>query len=170
MEILSSSLVGILESHGVLNVQVNNMDTIVEAEEIVPELAQQRTAYYWEGRYHLVPSDFEFPSVTLRIFMQYWLIGDRRLHYPPFKTLSPVDLPAKVRKRLTDAKFAMKKIEALLTAKHEWIINPTVTQIDEMYSSIEAELGVSSNTSLNRQRRIGQLSWRTAVKLMRSAQ
>jgi hypothetical protein len=70
------------------------------------------TLYTWGGSLHLVPEDFEFPHVTVSDAWQMWVVVDSRKGYPPLRKLSPSDfLTRNNRKRFSDLKYLMKKIE-----------------------------------------------------------
>ena len=125
--------------------------------------------YYWDGRFHLVPRDFDFPKAPLRVLFQYWILGDRRQGLPPFKSLQANDLTGDPRKRLPDVKYAMNKIESLCRSKNIWIPEPTASQINHMFDQIRYDLGISGATDQNRQRRVEQLAWTTAQKIMRKS-
>ena len=102
MDLNSGSLVNILYSHGVFTSNHEATNQAVVAEENLSNI-HENTTYYWDSRFHLVPRTFDFPKVPLRILFQYWIFGDRRHGFPPFKVLQANDLTDDPRKSLPQA-------------------------------------------------------------------
>ena len=174
-DVLSTAITDMLQQHGVIdfinnqNIQTNLTPQHNEGPaEFNPS---DNTTHFWGGRFHLVPENFEFPSVGPRLAFQYWCNGDSRLLYPPLRLLQPIDMQtSNLKKRLCDFKYLMNKILGLLRDRDAWIANPTIIQVDEMYNLIEEDLGMQMNTPTNRQRRVGQMGWRNAVKILRATE
>jgi hypothetical protein len=51
----------------------------------VPEPAQQSTCHYhlWGGKFHVLPQDFQFPSIDPLGAWLLWWFGNQQLKYPP---------------------------------------------------------------------------------------
>ena len=152
---MRTSLTNVLSDHGVLdllhleqrpdilNTNILNKNTTAEP---------QRQAHYYNGRFHLVPDDFVFPEVTARVIFQYWFCGNFDLGYPAFKYLAPQDMHTNdCRKRLV--RIGM------------WKNTSNVNEINEMFDAVIGRIGIPATTPKGRQKRIGQLGWRTAYKL-----
>ncbi|DBA02814.1 TPA: hypothetical protein N0F65_006604 [Lagenidium giganteum] len=70
------------------------------------------TIYCWGGIMRRLPATFEFPKVSVSAAWQPWQCGGGRRNYPPFRSLEPNDMPTtNARKRLSDSRFLMNKIE-----------------------------------------------------------
>lgn len=68
--------------------------------------------YMWDGMLHLVPQDFEFPSVTVRQAFILWACGNQEKRLPAFRFLAPRDMPSiNMRKRLSDFSAIMRPLE-----------------------------------------------------------
>ena len=107
MDIINNSLSEVLNRHGIF--KHRDEDNNTDATPIINDTADRYPTFYYNNRHHMVPSDFKFPSVTLRVLFQYWMDGDNRLQYSPFRRLQPLDLPDKVRKRLCGLQKALDR-------------------------------------------------------------
>ena len=72
-----------------------------------------------------------------------------------------------LKKRLSDFKLVMKTLEDHLKTSNRWVRNPNEVQINEMYDFSFPILGITNSTPTGRVRRLEQLSWITAVTLIR---
>ena len=85
--------------------------------------------------------------------------------------LEPIDMKTiNLRKRLSDFRYLMRKIEDIIRQKNALKSNPSVAEVDIMYDIIENDLGLLMNSPSNRRRRVGQMGWRNAVKIIRTGQ
>ena len=64
------------------------------------------------GKFHFFPENFHLPRGSVLEAWLNWCLGNERLGYPPFETLWPDDFSdSNGRKRLSDYRFVMNKIE-----------------------------------------------------------
>ncbi len=126
-------------------------------------------AYMWDGSFHLVPQDFQFPSGDVQTAWQYWCCGDPSRNYVPYRLLKPNDMSTpNLRKRLSDYRFLMGKLEEKLVEQSRWIANANVSQANEMLQLVAPiVLDLNSDTINNRKRRPYQVKWGTMVNLVR---
>ncbi len=133
------------------------------------ERTLDRQAFMWDGSFHLVPQDFQFPSGDVQTAWQYWCCGDPSRYYAPYRLLKPTDMSTpNLRKRLSDYRFPMGKLEEKLVEQSRWIANADVSQANEMFQLVAPMvLDLNSETVNNRKRRPYQVKWGTMVNLVR---
>ena len=126
--------------------------------------------HHWGGKFHYFPETFQFPSSGVLEAWRYWCVGDESNGYPPLKRLTPDELATKnLKKRLSDFKFLMKKIEDRATQLGLSKANPTEEEAIEIYNACCDVIPIASTTETGKRRRIGQLTWLTAVDILRSS-
>jgi hypothetical protein len=128
-------------------------------------ISKSRHIFNWDGGLHLLPSNYEFPKVGLRTIFQHWFIGSNS--EPPLRRIKPIDLPKNQRKRLSDLKWIMQKMETNIKGQNRWTDNPTLLQVNDMFDIGFAGLGLIDTTLTNRTRRLGEMKWNTVVKVLR---
>ena len=72
-----------------------------------------------------------------------------------------------LRKRLSDFRYLNQRIESSLKSNNNWTTTNDVQEVDNMFDLVESLLVISDRTTSNRQRRTGQINWRTTVKILR---
>jgi len=135
--------------------------------------------YWYDGKVHLFPQTFRLPKGTALHAWQLFMCGDATKGYPPLRKLTSADVGSdkNQRKRFSDYKFLMEKIEAKARQESRWNPQPSLTQANEMFEVGETAifpsepLGISSSATspVTRKRRRGQMKWTTLVKLNRLA-
>ncbi|KAI8895224.1 hypothetical protein BC833DRAFT_651416 [Globomyces pollinis-pini] len=119
---------------------------------IQPSSVQQRLAS--------LPADFEFPKCPPLQAWQLWCCGNVSLGYPPFRSFKPHDLPSKnLRKRLSDLRFLMGKVEKAVQTANQFIANPSLEEANSMYEIGKFAISIPEFTEKNRKRRQPQLTW-----------
>jgi hypothetical protein len=84
-------------------------------------------------------------------------------------TIRPCEISdPNVRKRYSDFKFIFNFLQFAAEGNGSWVRTPTVLQVNEMFLPNESALNLPLVTSKNRERRIGQLKWTSAVKEIRN--
>ncbi len=115
-----------------------------------------------EATLHRVPKEFSFPSVSLLLAWQHWCCGNLEKGYPPFRELQPNDMVSKnMRKRLSDYKSVMKKIENEAVRQQIWTDRSTLPEVNEMFFKCVHTLGVDDCLDEVRVRRLSQTNWST---------
>ena len=128
----------------------------------------RNASYNWGGKLHFFPEDFQFPKGTPLEAWRYWCVGDELNGYPPLKRLTPDELGTKnLRKRLSDFKFVMNKIEARASELGIAKASPSEEEAIEIYNSCSGVIEIPPNTTTGKRRRTGQLTWMTAVDILR---
>jgi len=110
---LTEALMKCLEDAGVMRI-VRNIENPPAPAAVSGSTAVRDTTpvYCWGGKLHNFPEEFTFPKCGVLEAWRYWCVGDELRGYPPLKTLTPEELSTKnLRKRLSDFKFVMNKIE-----------------------------------------------------------
>ncbi len=96
-----------------------------------------------------------------------WCTGDKERGIGPFKNFERSDMPTPgTKKRLSDVNNLMGRLEKKLKAEQKWVANPTMAQVNEMYSSAADVLEVAVLTPTGRKRRLDQLKWNTHYDLL----
>ncbi len=125
----------------------------------------------WGGGLRRVPSDFEFPRVSVRGVWQLWVHGDAAKGLPPFRLLAPIDMPTKnKRKRLSDLRRLMMRIEQAMEDRGLADSNPTPQSSARIFELCKDAVGVEDTTGRGRQRRSDQLVWITVISTLRTHQ
>ena len=94
--------------------------------------ASQQQYFIWNGGFHTLPEDFEFPSLTVEQAWYAWWVGNDDA--PPYRVIASKDLRLRQqRKRLSDITVLMKHIELALKERSLFIEKPTPHQVREMY-------------------------------------
>lgn len=125
--------------------------------------------YTWGGSFHQVPEFFSLNQCTFCAIWRNWWLGDIAKNYPPFWKLQPRDMPtSNSKKRLCDLRFLMKKIEQHLGPDVVRILrnHPTEEVVSQEFLRAET-FPISNQTEKNRERRLGQISWRTLANNLR---
>jgi hypothetical protein len=172
---LKESLMHCLEEAGVMRV-VRQMET-PSSSTLVRELAQPNsslrayTQYMWGGKFHSFPEGFCLPKCSILEAWRLWCLGDERLNYPPFRSLRPDDFSLKnARKRLSDYKFVMNKLEQKAAELQLSTEASTEEEILAVFESCRGAISVTPETLTGKRRRTGQLTWLTVVDFLRSNQ
>jgi hypothetical protein len=99
-------------------------------------------AYLRDGVFSRLPADFELPSTSPQIAFQLWCCGNELKGWPPLGKVFPSDAGAdkNAQRRFSDYRGLMRKAEDLLKEKEQWIDNPTLEQVNQMYLAISDEL------------------------------
>ena len=97
-----------------------------------------------------------------------WCSGDREKQICPYKKFERLDMPTDAaKKRLSDVRSLMGRLEGKLRAENAWIANPSLAQVNEMFARAKDVLAVPEQTSKGRKRRVDQLSWYRHLDLLR---
>lgn len=148
--------------------QQNQNEVQEEPVDNAMDVANGRQLYMWNGAFHHVPQDFDFPKATAAVAWEIWCCGDASKRWPPLKYLTELDMPTKnTRKRLSDFRFLMTKIEEKARERNLWTRDCSVAEAQHMFQEIgQGVITVNGRVEVNR---LGQLTWRTVVKNMREA-
>lgn len=85
--------------------------------------------------------------------------------------MKPEDLSSKnLRKRLSDFKFIMQRVEDNAKEKGVWKDRPTELEALEIFEKAGEVIQLPDQTKSGHKRRRGQLSWVSAVNIMRVSQ
>lgn len=123
--------------------------------------------FAWEGQFHQVPKDFEFPTGVLRTAWQWWMCGNRAKEYPPLNAIKGRDMDTiNKRKRLSDMRFVMAELENNVP-REIWQQNPTINEANAMFERAVPGLCVCQQSPRDRKRHLGQASWKSWVNMIR---
>lgn len=144
----------------------------IQPQEHAP-MAQHRNntaVYTWGGNLRRVPQDFDLPRVPCLTAWQFWCCGNPARGYPPFRTLTPTDMPTtNMRKRLSELRFLMKRIEAKCHEVGMWVNAPTIDNANAMYDAASGHVLLDGDRSeTGRRRRGGQILWTSMVTMIRN--
>jgi len=85
-----------------------NTSELVEGSQVAAEWV----LFIWkDGKFHRLPENFIFPSLTVAQCWRVWWMGNREKGVPPLKKLGRVDVPVRERKMFSDVKCMMMEIE-----------------------------------------------------------
>ncbi|KAF1785185.1 hypothetical protein GQ600_13558 [Phytophthora cactorum] len=123
----------------------------------------------WRNYAENHPDDsLNFQKVSLAIAWKLWLFGSPSINAPPYRSLVPIDLPTiRARKRLSDFRYVMIKIENIARRQQTYVDNPSLLQARQMLSAAMSELPVHDRTQRNYTRRSEHLQWSTTVNILR---
>ena len=131
-------------------------------------ISPQFEVHTWAGGLHLLPEQFELPKVRVKDMWHLWLFGENTKVLPPFKRLQPADFSTKnKRKRLSDLRYLMKRIEARADELGLCYKNPSIHEANEIFRRCSSAIEVEEETPRKRQRRNTQIGWLTVVSLLR---
>jgi hypothetical protein len=145
------------------------------------------TRHYYDGKFHRVPKEWDFPRCGVRDLWRQWWIGDGIRQIPPLRMIKHIDVEhidkrpisqhelhgrrgkhkdkrRKATKILCDMKFLIKHIQQVLEEQDiRFLPNELVTQrkVNSMFASI-------NDTFLVHDRDV-QKSWVTIVRDLREA-
>lgn len=125
--------------------------------------------HFWGGRYRRLPEDFLFPDCGVLPMWQLWMCGNEAQSWPPLRHVDGGDLKTlDTRKRLSDLKYLMKKIQnEARRSGLKWGSQPQIALVNEIFERCRHIVEVGEGTDCGRQRRRSQLSWRTVVNILR---
>jgi hypothetical protein len=100
---------------------------------------------------------------------QLWCSGDREKRICAFKKFDHMDMPTiALKKRLSDVRNLMGRLEKKLQNDNAWIVNPSLAEINIMFAHAKGVLEIPVQTKKGRKRQLDQLSWQTHLDLLRS--
>ena len=122
-----------------------------------------------------LPADFQFPICPPMQAWQLWCCGNATLGIiaftlglRPFSTLEPTELrTGALKRRLTEFRFMMKRIEEAVKRQGTYTVNPTLEEANRMYEIGKSAIAIPDQTATDRQRRKPQLSWTYVVQIVR---
>ena len=138
-------------------------------------LRQERKTYLWGGMLHLVPEDFELPSVTVSQAFTLWAAGCIEKDLPPFRFLTPHDMPCKnAGKRLSDFRVLMAALEEHAKGQDEcwprdgqgrWKSSLTPGEAQVVFDHVSHTIALPDATTKGRTRRTSQMLWSSHLKV-----
>ncbi len=144
--------------------------------------APSNKTYMWGGMLHLVPEDFELPSVTVQQAFTLWAAGSVEKGLPPFRMLTLHDMPSKnAKKRLSDFRALMNILEQGAKCKDsaaawprdgqgKWKSFLTPTEAQNVFMAVEEVIELPAATLKGRSRRVSQVLWSSHLKLFSAHQ
>jgi len=125
--------------------------------------------YTWtDGTKHPVPQSFALPKGTVLTAWVQYCCGDPAVQYPPLRSLLPTDMPTNaIRKRFSDFKWLMRKIEQQAERAHLMGVEMTIEEATRAYNICRGAVQVPELTEKRRKRRVGQMQWTSTVKVLR---
>ena len=166
---LTEALMKCLEDAGVMRI-VRNIENPPAPAAVSRSTAVRDTTpvYCWGGKLHNFPKEFTFPKCGVLEAWRYWCVGDELRGYPPLKRLTPEELSTKnLRKRLSDFKFVMNKIEERAAELQISSASPSEEEAIQIFNHCSSVLNVPQTSSTGKRRRTGQHTWMTVVDDLR---
>ena len=94
----------------------------------------QVNGYNSGRRIRLLPEDFLWPKMFVDVAYEWWMQGNAERGYPPFKDLEPSDFADQnARKRLSDFRYLMVKIDQCAQEKGVYKENATMEETKEIF-------------------------------------
>ncbi|POM65190.1 Hypothetical protein PHPALM_19137 [Phytophthora palmivora] len=129
---------------------------------------QSTLCHFWGGKFRRVQSDFAIPDCSVRQMWLLWVCGNKSKQIPPLRQLDGRDMPSrKLRKRLSQLRYVMSKIEKAAASKNLLHDSQNVDEATQVFVACAESVDVDKRTEHSRKRRRGQLSWATVGKLLR---
>lgn len=126
------------------------------------------TMHMWGGKMHCVPEHFSFPNGGALVAWQEYCCGNSGKGYPPLRVLQNSDMSSpNLKRRLADYHFLMRTVEDEVKSNGNWILNPSLSEANEMFQAGCRAIELPASTSHNRKRRGNQLKWTTYVNEVR---
>jgi len=116
----------------------------------------------WGGKLHVVGENFKLPQITLKAAYQQWHLGNSELGVPPLKRIPSSSLSNKEKKRYSDMKGVMQKMDSLLSQPLPK--KPDHQRVNQAFDKVFPKLGISATSSKGRKRRLDQILWTTICK------
>ncbi|KAG6948383.1 hypothetical protein JG688_00015119 [Phytophthora aleatoria] len=124
-------------SSSVLNASNRNTLHEIESPNTVEELRRESPR-----------RQLEIPKGSLTIAWELWWFGSPSTNAPPYRSLVPIDLPTiRARKRLSNFRYAMIKIENIARRQETYVDNPSLSQARQMLSAAMSELPIHDLTT-----------------------
>ncbi|GMF32529.1 unnamed protein product [Phytophthora lilii] len=118
-------------------------DSQAAQESDTPDEHATLPTFVWDGRFRRVPPDFALPECSVAHLWVLWRCGNAEKQYPPLYLLEGADMPNRnTQKRLSDARYLMKKIEALATAKNLLRRRQTVEEAVQVFTACSSAVEV----------------------------
>ena len=92
--------------------------------------------YMWGGKFHLLPENFLFPTLTVFQCWNMWWNGNREKKTPPFSILESRDVPKSQKSKFSDVKCLMREMMVVVKEKFKF------SEEDVKKMSIEQLLGL----------------------------
>lgn len=106
---------------------------------------------------HRVPQNFQLPSATMVVAFQHWMCGNVAEQCPPIRQLTGADMPSRnLRKRLSQFRGLMSKVEKHARSREDWPETPTPDIAAQMFKVGGTVLDMGEEAA-----RIDQFKWRT---------
>lgn len=123
--------------------------------------------HHWGGGIHVVPEDFDSPSIDVLGAWRLWLFGNVVHGYPPYKMISSKDLSTRDKQKTRSAWKCM--MDLLCKSIEANTGSPIPSTLTEQQAAQLFELGVASLPwkEPTHDRRWSQLKISTALRLVR---
>ncbi|OWZ16758.1 hypothetical protein PHMEG_0009397 [Phytophthora megakarya] len=107
---------------------------------------------------HFFPEGVKLPTGTPEQAWIHWYCGNSAQKLPPFRNMLPNDLGSgNLRKRLSDLKYLMSKIERAAKELNLSITNLSSSEAVTVFQQCKFAVELPAETEKNRKRRRGQL-------------
>jgi hypothetical protein len=178
---MAASIMKRLEDEGVLQLirphdestmdGENSLDAATNDGVVEETVADQSPAYAIHNRggaMHLFPEGVKLPTGTPEQAWMHWCCGNSVKNLPSFRMMLPIDLGSgNLRKRLSDLKFLMSKIERAAKALNIPTTNLSSSEAAVVFQQCTSAVELPAVTEKNRKRRRGQLVWPSAATIRR---
>jgi hypothetical protein len=119
--------------------------------------------YSWGGKLRRLPESFQLDTKwPIKIAFDLWFGGNPAKGYPPLRAVEPSDVSddKSVRKRFSDLKKLMERLEMDLKRNNNFVENPLQVQLSGMFGKLSGEaLLLGAETPTGKKRREEQLAW-----------
>lgn len=88
--------------------------------------------FIWNNGIHALPEGYRLPHSGVLVALQHYLVGAGNI--PPLALVSPSDFSVpNEKKRFSDLRFLMRRIEGVLRKSGKWVESPSLVQVNSMY-------------------------------------
>jgi hypothetical protein len=145
--LITSGIHSVLHNHPMLQ----HVGQLENREDNAGDRNNSHTAYNWKGKFHYLPEGYRLPDVPLLQGWMIWWEGNKESAIPPLSIVTPSDFNDKnMRKRYSDWKTIMNRMQEELRAIGQWKARQTTQKLIEMCESAAASLPQNKKDKSNR--------------------
>ncbi len=154
---LRNTVENVLRQNGIIGNQINSLNHPVVDEQSNEQNDLSPQLFYYNGSYHRIPENFHFNGIDGKCIYKMWHFGIPQERICPFNQLTGRDMPNRnLKRRLSDLKRFIRKIEQKANELEVAIIPQNIVQCNENYDIVIRELASGRHG-----RDLFHLAWRS---------
>ena len=137
-------------------------------------MQRRATLHSYNGRFNILPQNYEIPALTLASFLVFYLIGNPNEGIPPFRIVKPIDLKRSNKdqkvnaKVLTDMRKMMGHVEKAGRGLDKWEDDATKwtpSLVTDLYEAVNWKFRIPPKRGT---RRFEALTWKTYFNMVQA--